>query len=740
MIMNSSIAQRIRSLSFYAKSIKAGEQSVSVKLNDGPSLELKTGHVARFTSGAVVASCGGNAILATCVANKSKPGTLVVDYKQSAAAVGRIPTNFLRRELSQSDHEILLSRAIDRSLRPLLPAECCEVQVVCKPLVLDENGDQLVLGLNAASMALQLSEVDFDGPLATCRIVSDENSNIMINPNRQQCSKSHLNMIVAMKKGQRTEKKSKYKFFSSKFSMETIEKALDVGFERVEHLLIAMEGLAADRKPVKAKLRSVSGERTIGQAVENLARERLYYVFTNITHDKTSRDNEIKEILEDVLSSSDVEGMLCEVVQETFYKLGKKIMREIVQESNTRCDGRRLEDFRPINIDIDMYPMLHGCSLFQRGQTQVMSTVTFDSPSAAFHPDSVAQLLGSQRKKSFMLHYEFPGYAVNEISTSRAANRREIGHGALAEKALKNVFPDDFPYAVRLACQVLESNGSSSMASVCAGSLALMDAGVPLKAPAAGVAIGLLTDPTSPDENYRVLTDIMGYEDYAGDMDFKIAGTSKGFTAIQLDMKIPGMTRKQLSEAMAAGQKGVDFVLNKMNAVRSKPREEFKSTVPVFEHLKMEPFRRANLFRNGAYNAKMIETATDVKISSDEENMVLLLAPNKEKLEAAKEMINKLTIDTSNVQYSFGQFLNVEIAEVLNKGVQVVLPGGSQKVFVSNGQLSATAISHPSALGMKVGDKITVQWFGRDELTGTIRLSRRTLAGSNLRSTALKKT
>ncbi|CAL2035202.1 unnamed protein product [Caenorhabditis brenneri] len=716
------------------------EQSVSVNFDGKSELELKTGHIARFASSAVVASSGDNAVMATVVQRKTKQGDgngvpLQVEYRPSASAVGRIPTNFLRRELSQSDNEILISRAIDRSIRPLLPLNSYETQVICKPLVLDENADQIMLGINAASTALHISSAPFNGPLAALRVAMNTRGDFLINPTQEDLHQANLNLIVAMKQNQKT---VMIELDGRETRGEELEQALDVAFTNVEKLHLAMEKLAIDSNIEKDVLPEKSLEKLM-TVLDELARERIYYVMTDSTHDKISRDNEIKAIFQDVANSSELEKFDRQDVSTCYSSLTKKILRETVLSTGIRCDGRKTTEFRPIRIQVDMYKKLHGCSMFQRGQTQVMSTVTFDSPAAAFHPDSVAQLLGSQRKKSFMLHYEFPSFATNEIGTSRSLNRREIGHGALAEKALKDLFPKDFPYATRLACQVLESNGSSSMASVCGGSLALFDAGVPMKNAAAGVAIGLISDEKEPDTKYKVLTDILGIEDYAGDMDFKVAGTKDGFTAAQLDVKNDGLTREQLRESMQAARAGIDHVLEKMNVMRDRPREQFKSTVPIIHSMRIEPHKRVTLFRNNGYNCKLIEAETGVKISAEDESNLSLLAQDKEKLQKAIDLMNEVLESNTNVDFAFGSIVQAEIVEVLDRGVFVTLPGSSRRFFMSNTHLSLNPVRHPEVLGLKVGDKMSCNWFGRDEQTGNVRLSRKTLQGASPPATSQKK-
>lgn len=716
------------------------EKSVSVDFDGKSSIELKTGHIARFASSAVVASSGDNAVMATVVQKKEKQGDgngvpLQVEYRPSASAVGRIPTNFLRRELSQSDTEILISRAIDRSIRPLLPGNSYETQVICKPLALDENADQIMLGINAAATALHISSAPFSGPLAALRVAMTRgDTQFHVNPTQEVLRGATLNLIIAMRKDQKT---VMIELDGQETRGEHVEQALDVAFEHVEKLHVAMEELAGN--DVEKDDLPIKSYQKIEKQLESLARERIIYVMTDSTHDKISRDEEIKAIFNEIAHGKELGNFETEDVYRCYSALVKEVLRETVLSTGIRCDGRRATDFRPIKIHVDMYKKLHGCSMFQRGQTQVMSTVTFDSPTAAFHPDSIAQLLGSQRKKSFMLHYEFPSFATNEIGVSRSSNRREIGHGALAEKALSSLIPKDFPYATRLACQVLESNGSSSMASVCGGSLALFDAGVPMKSAAAGVAIGLISDKNDPENKYKVLTDILGIEDYAGDMDFKIAGTKNGFTAAQLDVKNDGLTRQQLRESVEAARAGIDHVLEKMNIMRDRPREEFKTTVPIIQSMRIEPHKRVTLFRNNGYNCKLIEAETGVKISAEDENNISLLAQNKEKLQKAMDMMSETLESNQKLDFAFGSIVQAEIVEIVDRGVFVTLPGSSQRVFINNNHLSLNPIRHPDVLGLKIGDTISATWFGRDEHTGNIRLSRKTLTGASHPATAQKK-
>ncbi|CAJ0610029.1 unnamed protein product [Cylicocyclus nassatus] len=722
---------RIHNVGLFTRRLK---HSVAVQIGDAGPLTLTTGHMARFASGAVVASVLESAVLSTCVfrpsSSESQPGQdfvpLLVDFKQSAAAVGKIPTNYLRRELGQTDADILASRVIDRSLRPLFPQGWnSETQIVVKPLAIDDEGDVVLLGLNAAASALHVSAVPWLGPAAAVRIalVGDK---IVLNPTRSLMKESSLDLLLTGCGDRRT---VMIEMDGDQVPVDRVEEAIDQGLDATSKLLEAMNELRAQSGKEKATFTQSQFPDDLLDEVRALCEERLYYILTDPTHDKISRDEAIKEVGKDVVTSiPDGDPAL---IQSIYRFLTKKALRDLILDNNMRCDGRGLNDFRPITISVDVFKRLHGSSLFQRGQTQVMSTVTFDSPAAAFHSDSISQLLGSQRKKMFMLHYEFPSYATNEISSSRGANRRELGHGALAEKALKHVVPKQFPYSIRLACQVLESNGSSSMASACGGSLALLDAGVPISASVAGVAIGLITDKES-QKPHKVLTDISGIEDYAGDMDFKIAGSSKGFTAMQLDVKIPGLTWEQLKEAFDNATIGINYVLDKMSVILDRPRAEFKPTVPVIEQMRLDAYKRQALFRAGGMHAKTVEAETGVKISQEDEAHISLFAPNKERLEKAKELMKKLLSETDEPEFAFGQMVTAEVVELLERGAMLKLAGGGRPIFVPNSQLHSVPIRHSSASGLQVGQKTTVQWLGRDADTGQIRLSRKTIASVDL--------
>lgn len=469
--------------------------------------------------------------------------------------------------------------------------------------------------------------------------------------------------------------------------------------------------------------------RALSQEIQSLCDDRLCQILTDVTHDKISRDQAVSALVDELVERFK-DRYSAHKIRHVFTGLLKKFLRDLLFKKNLRCDGRKFDELRPIDIKVDVHKKLHGSALFQRGQTQVFSTVTFDAPSAAFQPDAISQLLGAQQKKMFMLHYQFPSFAATAISSSRRTRRREVGHGALAEKALKRLIPEKFPYCLRLACDVLESNGSSSMASVCAGSLALLDAGVQMKASVAGLAMGMVVDKERDD--YRILTDINGLEDFAGDMDFKVAGTIRGYTAMQMDLKVPGMKPETIVEVLSKARKGLNLILDLMKKAQPLCRNHFKSTVPVFETIPVAVYQRHILFRSGGYNVKLIESETGAKISVEDDTSISVFAPNKMKLDETKVLLNKIFEAEREVELVFGAMYNAEITDVLEHGVMIILQKGMKPILLKNSNLDTRNVAHAKVLGFKAGQKIIVQYLGRDPVTGYHRVSRKTLQSASL--------
>ncbi|CAK5015165.1 unnamed protein product [Meloidogyne enterolobii] len=644
---------------------------------------------------------------------------LTVDFRPSSSALGRIPMNYFRRDMYNNDQDVAFSRVIDRSIRPTIPENFPHKT---------QTGDAVIMGINVASAALAVSPVPQNCLVAAARVgIIDEK--IIVNPSHEQLKHSSLDLVLT---GTAIGKKSKgnneyvimVEMEGKEVEAEKFVQCIQQGFDEIRLTQGAIERLAkvVGHEKYKTSLNEFPADllekvSVCEGAIEAILKEH--------SHSKSSRGEAIENIFQGwrLLMDRQSQTYSEQILRTVFGDITKKVHRNILLETGIRIDGRKSDQFRPIKCKVNLYRKLHGSAIFQRGQSQVFSTVTFDSPQAAFHPDAIAQLLGAQRKKSFMLHYEFPQFATNEIEKPGASSdRREIGHGLLAEKALRNLVPEDFPYTIRLACQVLESNGSTSMASVCAGSMALFDAGVPLLSNlVAGLALGLITEKSedaqfnneinknesgsnSPKNKfpnkYLLLTDLAGFEDFAGDMDFKIAGTSKGFTAMQMDLKICGIPLKP----------------------------EMKSSVPIIELMQLPIYKRPILFRSGAYNAKLIEAETGVKVSSEDDANIQLFAPNPESLDKAKLMIEKLMVEQQEEQYQFGAFYKAEIVRILEGGIHVSLKEGGRHIWIRNSDLSsAPSKQNAQALGFEVGQKLTVQYFGRDQHTGQHRLTRKTL-------------
>ncbi|XP_064622830.1 polyribonucleotide nucleotidyltransferase 1, mitochondrial-like isoform X2 [Lineus longissimus] len=505
-------------LSVRNKNIWAGDNVGSVDIDiGGTPLRISTGKLARFADGTSVAQLGETSVMVTAV-SKTKPSSasflpLTVDFRQKAAAAGRIPTNYLRRELGASEREILSGRMIDRSLRPLFPAGYFyETQLVCNQLAIDGHHDPDVVSINAASAALCLSDIPWNGPVGAVRVGFIDNE-VVINPTRRELAASQLNLVLT---GTSKDKVVMLDASADNLLPEDFKKAISIGLHHTQSIVKKLEQLqqeyGRDKRTFEPVVMTVAEE--VMQATESLASARIKDTFTDFKHDKFSRDNAISKIKTDVMDKlkenfPDVDPNL---LSESCNTLTKNIFRNLILNDSVRCDGRKLTDLRNISCEKDLYKPLHGSALFQRGQTQVLCTVTFDSIDSAFKNDPISVLTGGMKEKNFMLHYEFPPYATNETGRPGGLGRRELGHGALAEKAIRPVVPGDFPFTIRLTSEVLESNGSSSMASVCGGSLALMDAGVLLSEAVAGVAIGLVSrsqENSTELAEYKILTDLL---------------------------------------------------------------------------------------------------------------------------------------------------------------------------------------------------------------------------------------
>ncbi|KAL7383122.1 hypothetical protein ABVT39_005089 [Epinephelus coioides] len=635
-------------------------------------LEISTGRLARFADGSAVVQLGDTSVMVTAV-SKTKPSPsqfmpLVVDYRQKAAAAGRIPTNYLRRELGTTDNEILTSRLIDRSIRPLFPpGYFYDTQVLCNLLAVDGVNDPDVLAINAASAALALSDIPWNGPIGAVRVGMVDGA-LLVNPTRAEMSSSTLNLIVA---GAPSSQVVMIEASGENVMQQDFCHAVKVGVKHTQQIIHAIQQLAREQKVTKrTPVKIFSAPTEMVEHVRQSASEKIYAVFTDYSHDKISRDEAINKVrleTEEDLKERFPEADSFEVI-ESFNTVTKEVFQNLVLNEYKRCDGRELTALRNISCDVDLFKPLHGSALFQRGQTQVLCSVTFDSLESSVKADIITTALSGIKSKNFMLHYEFPPYATNEIGRMGGMNRRELGHGALAEKSLRPVIPKDFPFTIRVTSEVLESNGSSSMASACGGSLALMDAGVPISSAVAGVAIGLISkaNPEKPTDiqDYRLLTDILGIEDYLGDMDFKLAGTNKGITALQADVKIPGLPLKVVMEAIQQATVAKREILGIMNKCIAKPRETRKENGPLVETVRVPVSRRARFVGPGGYNLRRLQAETGVTISQVDEETFSVFAPTPGAMHEAQEFISEICKDDQEQQLEFGAVYTATITEI----------------------------------------------------------------------------
>lgn len=698
-------------------------------------LEISSGRLARFADGSAIVQLGETSVMVTAV-SKTKPSPsqfmpLVVDYRQKAAAAGRIPTNYLRRELGTTDNEILTSRLIDRSIRPLFPAGYFyDTQVLCNLLAVDGVNDPDVLAINAASAALALSDIPWNGPIGAVR-VGLVDGELLINPTRAEMSSSTLNLIVS---GGPSSQVVMIEASAENVLQQDFCHAVKVGIKHTQQIIHAIQQLTREQKVTKrtpVKVFSVPADMV--EYVRQVASESIYAVFTDYSHDKISRDEAINKVRlesEETIKDKFPQAEPFEVI-ESFNTVCKDIFRNLVLNEYRRCDGRELTALRNISCEVDLFKPLHGSALFQRGQTQVLSSVTFDSLESSVKADIITTALSGIKDKNFMLHYEFPPYATNETGKVAGLNRRELGHGALAEKALRSVIPKEFPFTIRVTAEVLESNGSSSMASVCGGSLALMDAGVPISSAVAGVAVGLISksNPQKPTEiqDYRLLTDILGIEDYLGDMDFKLAGTNKGITALQADVKIPGLPLKLVMEAIQQATVAKRDILGIMNKCIAKPRANRKENGPVVENVRVPVSKRARFVGPGGYNLRKLQAQTGATINQVDEETFSVFAPTPGAMNEVLEFISEISKDDQEQQLEFGAVYTATITEIRDIGVMVKLYPNMSPVLLHNSQLDHKRIKHPTALGFEVGQQIQVKYFGRDPTDGRMRLSRKVL-------------
>ena len=604
----------------------------------GKIVTLETGKVARQATGSVIASSGDTKVLVTVVAGQDKPGQgffpLTVNYIEKFYASGKIPGSFFRREGRPSEKEVLTSRLIDRPIRPLFPKGYSrEVQIICTVLSIDKNDDADAISIIGASAALQLAGLPFQGPLSAAKVGFIE-GNYVLNPSLEEIKKSSLNMMVAgsqdaifMVESEAKELSEDQMLGAILFAQAEMKSSLDLIEELVSQATITEIEYEAKNENTELK-----------DKVKNLVSEELVVAYQ--VAEKSSRQEKIAELKEKVKASfEDEDEEQADEALSQFKSLESEIVRSRLLSGESRIDGRDLDTVRPISIEVGVLPQAHGSALFTRGETQSISVATMDSLKLSQLIDS----LHGDLKDPFMLHYNFPPFSVGEAGMVGSPKRREIGHGKLARRALEAVLPDpsQFEYAIRVVSEITESNGSSSMATVCASSLAMMDAGIPLKKPVAGVAMGLV----KTEDQHCVITDILGDEDHLGDMDFKVAGTDDGVTALQMDIKIAGINEQILEDALNKAHTARKHILGEMSKVLSESRAELSPLAPQAIEIKIPKNKIGEVIGKGGANIKKLTEETNTNIDISDNGSVKIYGRSKEERENALEKIEFITSD-----------------------------------------------------------------------------------------------
>lgn len=728
--------------------------------NPKKSITLEAENLARFAHGSCTCTLGDTSVLVTAVSHApQKPSgasfvPLTIDYRQKAAAAGRIPMTHLRRDIGVTEREMLTSRMIDRSIRPCFTKGFnYDTQIICNLLAVDGINDPDILAINGASASLSISDIPWNGPVGAVRM-GLVGENIVTNPSRKELDNSRLNLVISANRlGNITMLEG---FSREPILMPDVQKAIKGGVKECQAIIQTIQELQNSiGKPKRIlDLSGVTPSEEQTKFTYTIAGQEVRKILSNHTYDKIERDQvmtQVRQEAEEKFNQSFPDANNT-IFNNTFAQLVREMYTQILNETQIRCDGRKLDEIRTISCKVDLYKPLHGSAIFQRGQTQVLCSTTFDSPDAAFRSDSMTVLLSGVKEKNFMLHYEFPPYATNEVGkVSTMPSRREIGHGALAEKGIRPVIPEQQDMTVRLNCEVLESNGSSSMASVCAGSMSLMDAGVNVKEHVAGVAIGLIRsnhfieDQAGDSQQVdHILTDILGFEDYIGDMDFKIAGTRRGITALQLDVKPnTGLPTTLIYKALQKAHSARGEIINKMDKAIREPRKEKKENHPVIKTIHVPPHKKAKFIGFGGANLKKLMAEIGVRVSAYGEeddgqsgdtlgatlrDNFMIFAPNKDAMQEAEEWIQTLLEkDYKEPELDFNGIYTATIQEIRQNGVMVTLYPNMTPALLPNSQLHTRPISHPSVLNLEVGQQIQIKYFGRDPATGHMRLSHKSL-------------
>ena len=699
-----------------------------IELSDGRIIEIETGKLAKQADGAVVVKMGGTMLLATVTAAKDAKDDvdfmpLQVDYKEKFYAAGRFPGGFMKREGKATDAEILTARLVDRALRPLFPEDFhAEVYVQVNLISAEKDIQPDALAGLAASAALAVSDIPFGGPISEVRVVRIDGQ-FKINPNFSEMENADMDLMVAatydnimMVEGEMKEVSESDMLEAIKFAHEEIKK----------HCKVQMELTEECGKTVKRTYCHEVNDEELKKAVEAFCYDKCYAVAKS-GQDKHARSDAFDAIKEEFMQTIPEEEREDKqmMVDRYYHAVEKAAMRNLILDEGQRLDGRKTNEVRPIWCETDYLPCAHGSAIFTRGETQSLATVTLGTKMDMKELDEVLV----QGTSQFVLHYNFPPFATGEAKAQRGVGRREIGHGNLAWRALKPVVPmaPENPYAIRVVSDILESNGSSSMASVCGGCLALMDAGVKISKPVAGVAMGLITDAEKPNDRYAILTDILGDEDHLGDMDFKVTGTKDGITATQMDIKVDGLSYEVLAKALEQARQGRMHIMGEMLKTISEPREDYKPFVPRIIQIRVPgEFIGAIIGKGGEVIQKIQrETGTVVTITEEQNNgvsegVVDIFGDNKEAMDKALSWINGICAVPE-----VGATYHGKVVSILEFGAFVeILPGKEGLLHISELDWKKTDKVEDV---LSVGDEVDVKLLEIDAKTGKMRLSRRAL-------------
>jgi polyribonucleotide nucleotidyltransferase len=694
------------------------------ELPDGRTGTIETGKLARQADGAAVVRIGNTMLLATVVSNKEGNENvdfmpLSVEYQEKYASTGRFPGGFFKREARPSEYEILIARLVDRALRPLFPDNYhAETQVLIYLISGENDTHPDAYAALAASSALAVSDIPFNGPISEVR-VARINGQFVINPSVQELENADLELMVAanakdinMVEGEMKEVSEDVMMEALKFAHEAIKKQIEAQLE--------LASKVAKANPKREYCHEVNDE-DLRKAVYDFCYPKAYEVAKRGTPNKHQRANDFSAIEEEFISLIPEEELEKKkpLVARYFHDVMKKAVRDMYLNERIRLDGRKMDEIRPIWCEVSYLPTPHGSAIFTRGETQSLTTVTLGTKL----DDQVIDGAVFEGTNKILLHYNFPPFSTGEVKMLRGTSRREIGHGNLALRALKNMIPQDDsnPYTIRIVSDILESNGSSSMATVCAGTMALMDAGVKLQKPVSGIAMGLITD--TETGKYCVLSDILGDEDHLGDMDFKVTGTLDGITACQMDIKVDGLSYDILAEALAQAKRGREHILKIITDTISEPRAEYKPNVPRFVKFSIPRDFIGAVIGPGGKVIQEIQRQTGATIlieEVDESGVVEIFSTSKDSMDAAYKWVKSIVAVPE-----VGEVYEGTVKAIQNYGAFVeILPGKEALLHVS--EIDWKRIQDVNSV-LKVGDKIQVKLIGTDEKTGKLRLSRKVL-------------